>query len=170
MEYKILKTNEEIEAIISAFSDLVYRLAITQLKNKDDAEDVYQEVFIRYAKMEKPFENEDHKRAWFIRVTINCCKKLRTSAWFRHKAPELNSEILESIEDTSQSGDFEDVHDAVLNLPAKYRLVIHLFYYEDLSISQISNVLNIKESTITSQLTRARKLLRDRLKGDYDYE
>ena len=156
-----------INVVLRDYSDMVYRLALSQLKNKADAEDVFQEVFVRYIKSEKTFENDEHIKAWLIRVTLNCCKKLRTTAWFRYTVPLDDRE-----NEITGDGVYEksEVYYSVMELPQKYRTVIHLFYYEDMQVSEIGNILNMKQSTVVSQLRRARKILKEKLKGEYDYE
>ena len=156
-----------IKIILKDYSDMVYRLALSQLKNKTDAEDIFQEVFIKYIKSDKNFESGEHIKAWLIRVTVNCCKKLRKTAWFRHTVP-----LDECSDKIASDGEYEksEIYYAVLELPQKYRMVIHLFYYEDMQVAEISSVLNMKQSTIVSQLRRAREILKQKLKGEYDYE
>jgi RNA polymerase sigma-70 factor (ECF subfamily) len=163
MNVKPSRADDFAEAVLRDYSDMVYRLALSQLKHKADAEDVFQEVFLRLIKPGKPFENEEHLKAWLIRVTINRCNKLRTTAWFRRTVALENDSLSETILERSE------VYDAVLELPPKYRTVIHLFYYEDMSIADIGKALDMKTSTVTSQLSRARNMLRKKLKGDYDY-
>lgn len=162
MNQKLLHTDDDIDNVLREYSDMVYKIALSQTRNSENAEDIFQEVFLRYIKAGKEFENEEHKKAWLIRVTINCCKKLRSSTWFRHTVP-----INENIEFTSKEK--SDIFYAVSELPFKYRIVIHLHYYEDLSAKEIGAVLNLKESTITSQLCRARNMLKVKLKGEYGY-
>lgn len=156
-------TDDHINDVLTKYSNMVYRLALSRTKNKSDAEDILQEVFIKYMKNKKAFENEEHKKAWLIKVTVNSSLKLVTSAWFRHTVP-LVEELKFETEEKS------DIYFSVLDLPLKYRTVVHLFYYEDLSVAQISEVLSIKESTIKSQLLRAREMLKIKLKGDFDNE
>ena len=158
-----LCTDVEINSILNRYSDMVYRLALARTKNKSDAEDVFQEVFLRLIHKKPLFENEEHQKAWLIKVTVNCSSKLLTSAWFRRTVPLLEELKFETKEKS-------EVFYAVLELPVKYRTIIHLFYYEDLSITKISEVLSIKESTIKSQLSRGRQMLKTKLKGDFDYE
>lgn len=156
-------TEEQVDYVLTKYSNMVYRLALSRTKNIADAEDILQEVFLRLVKKRPSFESEEHRKAWLIRVTLNCSNKLLTSAWFRRTVPleeELKFETKEK----------HDVYYAVMELPLKYRTVIHLYHYEDMSISQISDVLNIKESTIKSQLLRARQLLKTKLKGEFDNE
>lgn len=156
-------TDEQINDMISRYSNMVYRLALSRTKNIHDAEDIFQEVFFRLINKKPEFLSEEHKKAWLIRVTINCSSKLVTSSWFKRTVPlEENLKF-----DTKEKS---DVYYAVLELPLKYRTVIHLFYYEDLSITQISDVLSVKSSTIKSQLLRARQMLKIKLKGEFDDE
>lgn len=156
----MLPADDEINEVIDKYKDMVYRLAFSRTKNEADAEDVFQEVFCRYFKSFPEFQSEEHKKAWLIKVTINCSNKLFSSAWFRRAVP-----LDENIEFYDAE---KEVYYSVLELPLKYRTVIHLHYYEDMSIVEISRTLKIKESTIKSQLLRAKALLRDKLEGEYE--
>lgn len=150
------------EEIIKFFFDTVYKLALSQTKNKADAEDISQEVFLKYIKQTKSFESMEHIKAWLIRVTINRCHSYFSSN-HRKKTVELTEEI---PFDTPEKG---EVYYAVSELAPKYRVVIHLFYYEDMAISEISRCLGRNESTVKSQLKRGREMLKNKLKRDYDY-
>lgn len=156
-------TDDQINDVLTRYSNMVYRLALSRTRNIADAEDILQEVFLRLIHKKPQFENEEHRKAWLIRVTVNCSSKLLTSAWFRRTVP-LEEEL------KFQTREKSDVYYAVIELPLKYRTVIHLYHYEDMSISQISDVLAIKESTIKSLLLRARQMLKTKLKGDFDNE
>lgn len=152
----------DIDAVLRQYSDTVYKIALSQVKNKNDADDVFQEVFLRLVKNSKPISSSEHMKAWLIRVTINCCKK-HFKRWSSKTA-----ELLEDIPYVTPEE--HDIYYAVLELPPKYRSVIHLFYYEDLSIKQISDILNLKETTVKSQLSRGRDKLKEKLKGEFgDY-
>jgi len=168
MVEKSLCASDVAEAVLKNHSDMVYKLALSRLRHREDAEDIFQDVFLKFVKSGKCFEDDEHIKAWLIRVTVNCCNKLRTTAWFRHTVM-LDDEDLPGA-DVEISQEKSEVTSAVLELPPKYRTVIHLFYYEDMSVAEIGRALGAKVSTITSQLNRARKMLREKLKGDYDYE
>ncbi len=146
--------------IIEKYFNMVYKLALSQTKSKTAADDVTQDVFLRYIKAEKDFGSEEHIKAWLIRVTLNCSKSMFSSSWFKKTVP-LSEEFDIPFENREKS----DVYYAVLELPPKYKAVIHLFYYEDLSIAQIAKYLGQKESTVKSQLSRGRDLLKEKLKG-----
>lgn len=156
-----LRTDDCAENVIKFYADMVYRLSFARTGTKCDADEVFQEVFMRYIKKQPVFENEEHRKAWLIRVTINCSNKLWSSAWRRKTEPLPETIAFETKEDT-------DLNSELRKLPKKYREVIHLFYYEDMSLEEISLVLNRKNSTVRTQLTRARALLRNTLKEDSD--
>lgn len=153
-------TEQVIDEAIDQYSNMVYRVAFSCTGKKSDADDLFQEVFLRYIRRKPIFESEEHARAWFIRVTINCGKRFHTSAWRRKTVP-LDDEIVFEMRDEM------DLYHELIRLPAKYRAVIHLFYYENLKVEQISQVLGRKPSTVRAQLTRARVMLEERLKGEF---
>lgn len=155
-----------VEGAIEEFADMVYRIALVEVKNKTDAEDVFQEVFVRLVKHIHKLQSREHIKAWLIRVTVNCSKKHLTSFWNRNVG-SMEDEM--PVEEAGYMQEEESpVRDAVLALPDKYRTVVHLFYYEELSIHEISKLLKQKESTVKSQLFRAREMLKDRLEGEID--
>lgn len=161
-----LCTRESFEAVMRKYSDMVYRLALSRTGNPADADDILQDVFLRYIRADKTYNDEEHRKAWLIKITINCSKSFLTSAWNRHRdfseADEnsgANDKRLSDIETRS------DVYGAVLKLPVKYRTVIHLYYYEDLSVSQIAKITRATESAVKSQLSRARNMLKELLEG-----
>lgn len=152
---------ENIDDVIHTYRDMVYRLAFARMGTKYDADEVFQEVFVRYLNKQPKFRDEEHRKAWLIRVTVNCCNKLWNSSW-RKKTETLQENLVwETPED-------HDLHQALQQLPVKYREVIHLFYYEELSTAQIADILHRKDATIRTQLTRARTMLRNILKEE-DY-
>ena len=159
---------EQVSEIIKRNSNMLYRLAYSMVKTVQDAEDIHQEVFIRYICKCPQFESNEHEKAWFIRVTTNLCKNWWKSAWKR-KITFL-SEFEEDARATyffqSFHEDNHDIIEVVRSLPQKYRVVIHLFYYEQLSIKEIAGILGLKPSTVRTHLTRARQRLSGLLKED----
>lgn len=159
MAEQSLCAEDSIEKTLEKYANMVYRIAFSRTKNKYDADDILQEVFMKYIKYNLDYTSEEHKKAWLIKTTINTSKTLLTSAWFR-KTTSMPDHLYTTMEEKSE------VYYAVLKLPAKYRTVIHLFYYEGLSIAEIGSLLETKETTIKSQLHRARKQLQGILKGE----
>ena len=145
------------------YFDMVYRLAFARTKNRSMADDVCQDVFLKYMKTDKQFESEEHVKAWLLRVTVNCSNSMFTSSWFKKTVP-----LTDDIEFCEPEKN--DLYHAVKRLPKKYATVIHLFYYEDMAIADIAKLLQMKESTVKSHLFRARNQLKELLGGRYDYE
>lgn len=156
MEYT--DKNKYLEKMIEKYSDMVYRLALTRTKSKENSEDVYQEVFLRLSKKLPDFENEEHEKAWLIKVTINCSKNLLSSKFLKYST-EMNEDI------TFETKERHDIYYAVQELPLKYRTIIHLYYYENYKINEISKILKINENTIKSRLSRAREKLKQKVEG-----
>ena len=144
--------------IVKKYFDTVYRLALSQTQDRTRADDVVQETFLRYIKIDKEFESEEHIKAWLLRVTITCSKSSFTTSWHKKTVP-----LTEDI--STEMPEIEEVYAVVAQLPRKYRTVIHLFYYEDMSVKEIAKLLSTGESTIKSQLHRAREMLRAKLEG-----
>ena len=132
------------------------------LKNYADTGDIFQTVFLKYVLSSVSFENEEHEKAWFIRVTINACKHLLKS-FFRSRTVSLD-EIAE--QSSEMPTDDREVLEAVLSLPPKYKDVVYLHYYEGYTAPQISRILGKNVNTIYTLINRSRQLLRDKLGGD----
>lgn len=137
---------------------------MVHLKNEADTEDIFQTVFLKYLLSSVVFENDEHEKAWLIRVTINACKDLLKS-FFRSKTVSLE-EVLEQPAAPNQ--EYHDVMKAVLSLPEKYRDAIYLYYYEGYSAAQIGKILHKNQNTVYTLLNRAKKQLRQTLGGDMD--
>ncbi len=154
---------EEIKNIIEKYSGLVYKVAITRSGNIENAEDVFQEVFIKYSQKMPKFENEEHEKAWFIRITINLTKNLHNQAWNRKTVPLEETIQFEEKEE-------ENIFQIVSTLPQNYRTVVYLFYYEGYKIKEISKILKTREGTIKTWLSRARERLKEKIEGGFENE
>lgn len=154
-----------VEEVLSRYSDMVYRLAYARTKNRQDAEDITQEVFLKYMRSEKSFADEEHRKAWLLRVTANTSKSILTSAWAKHYA-----RMEELPEESCRIEEKSEVFYAVQKLPEKYRIVIQLYYYEELSVQEISEILSKKESTVKSLLRRGRERVKNLLEEGEQYE
>ena len=156
------------EEIIDRYADMVYRLAVSQAMNRTDADDIFQEVFVRLVRHVKDLQDMEHAKAWLIRVTINCTKKHFGQYWNKNVFPiEETEEVPKREEGFEQAEKKIDnpVMQAVSKLPPKYRCCVHLFYFEELSVKEIAEMTDQTESTVKSQLHRARKMLKEML-GD----
>lgn len=151
---------ESVDVLIDRYTNNLFVIAFNVCKNRHDAEDVVQDTFIQYIARKKEFETEQHIRAWLIRVAINCAKN-KNQAFFRRNTLPLE-DYLETI--TFESAESSDLLEAVLQLPEKYRVVIHLFYYEDYAVKEIANILRLSEGNVKVRLSRGRTLLKNTLK------
>lgn len=153
----------EMQEIIEKYADMVYRIALTRTGIVENAEDIFQEVFLKLKEKKPNFKSEEHRKAWLIRVTINLTKNLNTSAW-NNRIVTLNENI--DFETKEES----DVFSVVCNLPQNYRTVIYLFYYEGYKVNEIANILKKQEGTIKTWLFRARQALKQELEGGFEDE
>lgn len=153
----------ESSVLVEKYQDKLFAAAFNVCKNAHDAEDVVQESFISYHSSKKEFESEEHIKAWLLRVTINRAKNVCRSLWRRATVP---------LEDYANSLEFEnsadrELFETVMKLPEKYRIVLHLFYFEDYPVKEIAKILSISESNVKVRLNRARAMLKEILKEDW---
>ena len=148
------------QAAIDRYADMVYRLALSQMKNTTDADDLFQEVFVRLVRHVQDLETWEHVKAWLIRVTINCAKKYYEQYWNRNVDYMEEPERVADTEEIYEPPEEHPVREAVQKLPPKYRLGIHLYYYEEFSVAEIARLTEQKESTVKSQMHRAREMLK----------
>lgn len=157
-----MRSEAETSRALSLYGDTVRRICIVYMKNYADAEDIYQDVFLKYMLHGKPFQSEAHEKAWIIRVAINACKD-SLKRFFRSRTSSLSDMHLEPFEmDTSDI----ELLDALRKLPEQYRTVLYLFYYEGYTAVDIANMLHRRPNTIYTWLDRAKKALRQQLGGD----
>ena len=156
----------ETQALAEAYRDRLFAAAFQVCKNAADAEDAAQEALLRYHVSEKQFESGEHIRAWLIRVAINCAKNASRSFWRRNTVPL--EDYMETLE--FDSGESREIFEAVMGLPEKYRLVIHLYYYEDYTVAEIAGILGLTQSNVKVRLNRGRKLLKTTLQEVWDDE
>lgn len=149
---------EKMTEIYDKYSNAVYRMAFAYCKNKADAEDIMQEVFISRFSADIVFENEAKEKSWLLKVTVNKCRDMFRSLRYKYSLTSIPLEEADIIYETQEES---DVYHAVMSLPNKYRTVIHLFYYEEYTIKEISTITGDKETAIQTQLYRARKKLKD---------
>lgn len=151
---------ESVDVLIDQYKNNLFVVAFNLCKNRQDAEDVVQDTFIQYLSLNNDFETEQHIRAWLIRVAINKAKNKNTSFFRRNTLPlEDYAETL-----TFESPESSELFETVMKLPEKYRVSIHLFYYEDYTVKEISDILKISESNVKVRLSRGRMLLKNTLK------
>ena len=150
----------DFDNIYDRYSDRLYAAAFN-ICRQQDAEDAVQDAFIRLYHSRKDFESEEHIKAWLLRVTINAAKSTKRLFWNRMRSSY--EEYMDSLafEEESDKG----LMDEVLKLPEKYRIVIHLFYFEEYKVKEIAEILNTSENTVKTRLLNGRRILKDKLEG-----
>ncbi len=149
----------ELEDVFERYGNTVYRLAFAYARSKADADDIFQEVFLRYYRRAPAFETEEHRKAWLLRVTINRAKSC-LSRRVLHGPPQAEGAVPFSAPASME------LHEALSKLAPKYRTVIHLFYYEGYTAEEIGALLHRKPATVRTQLTRARRRLASLLQDE----
>ena len=142
------------------YAPAVYRLAYARTGSRADAEDVMQEVFVKLLRAQPELNSWEHGKAWLLRVATHCAADVFRMPWRKRDLP---LEAARGVSSAPPKEPDSNVLAAVLSLPEKYRLPVHLFYYEGYSIAETAAVLGRRESTVRAQLTRARAMLREKL-------
>ena len=154
----------ETQALAEQYRDRLFAAAFQVCGNAADAEDAAQEALLRYHLSDKEFESQEHIRAWLLRVAVNWAKNISRSFWRRNTLPL--EEYMETLEFDCQES--RDIFREVMALPEKYRLVIHLYYYEDYSVQEIGRILGIRVSNVKVRLSRGRQMLKATLQEVWD--
>ena len=155
---------QPLQELIEHYQRNLYAVAFNVCKNAEDAEDAVQDTFLQYYMSKKEFESEAHIRAWLLRVAINRAKNANLTFWKKHKVPlEDNMERM-----TFETEEAKNLFTVVMNLPEKYRIVIHLFYYEDYPIAEIAKILNLSQSNVKVRLSRGRAMLKNQLQEEWE--
>lgn len=153
-------SNDEMELLYNKYKNSVYRLAFSYCKNTADAEDITQETFIKRFTADIKFSDDKSEKAWLMKVAANKCKDLFKSITYKYFYYSIS---LEEANLTYESSEESAVYHAVMELPPKYRIVIHLYYYEDYSVAEIGKILGKSDTAIQTRLYRARNLLKKSL-------
>ena len=154
----------ETQALAEQYRDRLFAAAFQVCGNAADAEDAAQEALLRYHLSDKEFDNQEHIRAWLLRVAINWAKNISRSFWRRNTLPL--EEYMETL--TFDCQESREIFREVMALPEKYRLVIHLYYYEDYSVEEIGRILGIRVSNVKVRLSRGRQMLKATLQEVWD--
>lgn len=156
-----MRSKQEANRAIELYADTVRRICMLHLKNHADTEDIFQTVFLKYLLSSKEFETPEHEKAWFIRVTVNACRDLLKS-FFRSRTVSME----ELLDQPALADGSSEVLEAVLSLPARYKDVVYLHYYEGYTAPEIARILGKNVNTVYTLLTRSRQLLKEKLGGD----
>lgn len=155
-----------VQELVEMYKNNIYAAAFNICKSAEDAEDVVQDTFLQYYMTKKEFDDEKHIRYWILRVAINKAKNIQSS--FRRKKEMSLEDYVETL--MFETPESRELFEEVMKLPEKYRVVIHLFYYEDYSVKEIAKILRTTESSVKVRLSRGRAKLKDALKEEWEDE
>lgn len=155
---------QPVNELFEKYQNNLYAAAFNVCRDAEDAKDVVQDTFIQYHFLKKDFDNEQHIRAWLIRVAINKAKNMNRTFWRKNKVPL--EEYIETL--AFETPESEELFETVMKLPEKYRIVIHLFYYEDYTVHEIADILKISESNVKVRLSRGRVMLKEKLQEEWE--
>ncbi len=158
-----LRAGGEMDSILDRYQDMVYGLALARTGSRTDADDVFQEVFLAYYQSGKVFRDEEHRKAWLLRTTVNQSRRVTSSSW-RQKTVPLSER--EDVPVQFQDPEENEVWTALQSLAEDYRLPLYLFYFQELSTQEIAKALAIRPGAVRMRLTRGREQLREKLKGE----
>lgn len=147
---------DNVEILVQKYSDMIARIAYQNCFNKTDSEDIAQEVFFKLIRNPQEFKSEEHLKAWLIRVTINVSKDYNKAAWYKKIEPIDGKELPYNFEPEER-----ELIKELSKLKPDYRNIVYLYYYEGYKINEIAKIMNLKENTVSSNLTRARKKLKE---------
>lgn len=164
MDTQPLRAGGELTEIIDRYQNTVYGLALARTGSRADAEDVFQEVFLAYFRSGKVFQDEEHRKAWLLRTTVNLSRRVTQSSWRKRTVPLSEREDAPVAFSTPEEN---GVWQALSALEEGYRLPLYLFYFQELSTGEIARALSIRPGTVRMRLSRGREQLRQALKGDY---
>ena len=156
--------NDDREGIVKLYSATVWQIALARTRREDAAEEVYQEVFLRLFKKDRKFREEEHRKAWLIRTTLNCCKGYMAAAL------RNDTLCLEEVSPTlALPEENRGLYQALLRLPAKYRIPLELYYIEGIDAEECANILRLRPGSFRSRLSRGKAMLKEALKGEGIY-
>ncbi len=158
------QTLDDREKIVELYSATVWRIAFARTRREDAAEEVFQEVFLRLFKKDRTFREEEHRKAWIIRTTLNYCKQYMTAAF------QSNTLSLDEVSETlSLTEEKKGVLEALLRLPAQYRIPIQLYFIEGFDADTCAQILNLRPGAFRTRISRGKAMLKEILKGEGIY-
>lgn len=153
-ELSVRPTDKDLENLVLAYSNMLFKLCFTMLCNNADAEDAVSEVVVRYIIRAPQFNDEEHKKAWLLRTAANLCKDMLRQ---RKRRSHVN---LDDVQDYCTSEESTSLINEILSLPQKYKTVIHLHYIEGYKTGEIAEILSITPQAVRKRLQYGRNMLR----------
>lgn len=156
-------SEEEFDRKYQEYKPLIYKIAYMYVKNQSDADDITQNVFIKYLTSDKTFNDDNHEKYWLIRVTINEAKNFVSATW--KKRVVLDNDYIDRVSSNDQKNEQNSYFEVISSLDSKYKDVITLYYYEDFSVEEIADILKVSPSCVKKRLERAREKIKKEIKN-----
>lgn len=150
----------DFETLYNRYGEMLFRVCFSMLRSKEDAEDAVQDVFLKYYTNPRSFNDPEHEKAWFIRVTANYCKDVMRKRTVRSA---VGLDEVGDLEDYGIEDDGGALLKAIFSLPEKYKTVFVLHYLEEMSIADVAKALGLGQSAVKMRLSRGRELLKEKL-------
>lgn len=162
-----------IDQYIQQYGKRLYGLCLSLCKNKYDADDLYQETWLKVVKCISLYNSEQPFEPWLTKICVNTyrniLRRIARTPVLDFKTNEEKDAVFSAIP-ASENPDYSSLHEAINNLPEKYRVAVILFYFQDMDISQTADVMGIPQGTVKSRLSKARKLLKEVLDNETDLQ
>lgn len=155
----LVNASDQFEIVYERNVNIVYKICFIYLKNRVDAEDMTQNTFIKYLRYNPTFENLKHEKNWFIKTSTNICKNHFKSWWNK------NTYLTDELEFSTNIKEEDDTLAFIVDLPPKYKSIIYMHYYEGFKTKEISEILNMNESTVRTHLSKGRDMLKERMEN-----
>ena len=160
-----LASRSELDRLMGQYGSSLLRMSAIYLKDADLAQDAVQETFIKAYRHMNDYRGDSSEKTWLTTICVNTCRDILRTAWFRH----ISRMDLDTLPEKPAEFEFPDntVLTEVMRLPAKYREVILLRYYEGMKLKEVSSALGLSDGKLRTRLNKANEILRDRLKEWY---
>ena len=156
-----MRSSQDIETTMGAHGDAVWRACVMRCSHAEDAQDVFQETFLKYAQHEAPFNDDEHVKAWLLRVAINGCIDRERRASAHESSLDARREAGFDVAVDDESGVVREVLGAMRDLGDPPRTAVYLALYEGYTAPEISKLLNVPTNTVYSWISRGRKTLQE---------
>lgn len=161
MQNTLARPNDVVEQMVEKYGDMLFRISLVMLGNQNDAEDAVQETILKYIQKAPWFDNEEHEKAWLIKVVTNHCKDIKRF-WIRH--PKI---VLEELQMYVSDFNDHEMIDLIMTIPEKFKIVMLLYYVEEYSTEEIAKIIGKSTSAVKMRLQKGRKLLEEKYRKEY---
>lgn len=162
----VMNRQERLSYMVEQYQLTILKVCYVYLRNLEDAKDAVQETFLKAYNNLDSFRGECSEKSWLIRIARNICLDMRKSAWYRRVDKRIRLEDLPEAHQPDASEDEQQLTYAIMRLPSKLKDAVILYYYQDLPMKEVAEILNITQPSVSNRLSRARKKLKMHLEEE----